>query len=244
MIPFTSKVSDIDSNPYLFQFNPGVDTEIEFITDFLTRKHKKINVVFAEIQNINSYDEGKIWAEKLQNELKRAGKFFSKIELSGTDSVDFASVFIKGEKNLVIYNTDKFPYINPSIKYLRSLNSEYNIVLFEQYSWRNQNKTMPLSIYISPFILKTDSNELKNFNGKFTQFFCKDISEDSPRYDLLGYDLSDYFISLLHLYASKFSNKLNSYNYSKGIQSQPKFERTSNGSGFINQQLYIGEDKK
>jgi LysM repeat protein len=244
LIPFTSKVSDIDSNPYLFQFNPGVDTEIEFITDFLTRKQKKINVIFAEIQNINSYDEGKIWADKLQNELTRAGKLFSKIEISSTDSVNFATVLKKGDKNLVIFNTDKFAYINPMIKYLRLQNSEYDIVLFEQYSWRNQSKTMPLSIYISPFIIKNDSNKLKDFNEKFTQFFSKDVSVDSPRYDLLGYDLSDYFISLLHLYAGKFPNKISSYNYSKGIQSQPQFERTSNGSGFINQRLYLGEDKK
>jgi hypothetical protein len=77
---------------------------------------------------------------------------------------------------------------------------------------------------------------------KFDQYFGKDLSNDSPRYDILGYDLSTYFIFLIHHYGSKFGNIINSNN-ERGIQSEPLFERYSHDSGFINQQVYLGEDK-
>jgi hypothetical protein len=32
-------------------------------------------------------------------------------------------------------------------------------------------------------------------------------------------------------------------NLEKSIQSEPLFERSSNNSGFINQRVYLGEDK-
>jgi hypothetical protein len=55
--------------------------------------------------------------------------------------------------------------------------------------------------------------------------------------------LSNYFISLIHRYGGKFSNKINSNNLIKGIQSEPLFERSSGNSGYINQRVYLGEDK-
>ncbi len=244
LIPFTSKVSDIDSNPYLFQFNPGSKAELEFTTDLLTGKLSKVHIIFAEIKGINSLDEGKIWVDTLQIELTKRRRLFSKMKISSNDSIDFGHVLKKETKNLVIFNTDKLTSINPYIGYLRSRINEFDIVLFEQYKWRNQSEIMPSGIYISPFILKTDSSEIKGFNEKFTQFFNKNVEVGLPRYDLLGYDLTDYFISIMNKYDGKFPNKVGSFNYSKGIQSQPKFERSTNNSGFTNQQLYFGEDKK
>ena len=47
----------------------------------------------------------------------------------------------------------------------------------------------------------------------------------------------------MHISGNKFNNKINSVNFEKGIQSDPLFERNSNNSGYINQRVYLGEDK-
>ena len=242
LIPFTSKVSDIDTNPYLFQFNPGTDTQLNFASELFTGKYKSMNIVFAEVPGVSSMDEGQMWAGDLRKELKKANKSFSTIELTTSDATDFGSVFKSGEKNLVIFNTDKYAYISPYLNPLRSSSSDYNVVLFEQYNWKNQTEKLPNGLYLSPFSTTINQNKLAEYNKEFMRFYGKTISKELPRYDLLGYDLSSYFISIFHKYGNKFTDKIGSFNYTDGLQSKPLFERISNGSGFVNQRIYLIED--
>jgi len=242
LIPFSSKVPEIDYNPYLFQFNPGTDAEIKFTLDVLTVKYKNANIVFAEIPGVSSFDEGKIRIDALKKELIKEHKSFSKIALTTSDYADFKTVLKKGVKNIILFNTDKYAYVSPFISRLRSNIETYDVILFEQYNWKNQTEKIPESIFVSPFQIKENSNKLTSYNDQFNLLFSKDVSIDSPRFDLLGYDLSTYFISLINRYGIKFIDKIGAYNYPNYLQSQPRFERTSNGSGFVNQQLYLGED--
>jgi LysM repeat protein len=243
LIPFTSKISDIDTNPFLFQFNPGIDADIKFMTEILTKIYKSIHIVFAEIPEISTADEGKARFDELQKELSKAQRQFSKIELSTSDNSDFKNLFKIGEKYLIVFNTDKYAYVGPFISPLRSLKNADDIILFEQYSWRNQNEKMPINFYSSPFNSTINSDRLNVFNTHFKQYFGKEITKETPRYDLLGYDLSNYFISLLNQFGNKFYNKIDTFNNPNWIQTQLQFNRISNGSGFVNQKLYLGEDK-
>jgi len=242
LIPFTSKVADIETNPYLFQFNPGSDTELEYTKELLASKYKNMHIVFANLVGVSESDEGKISADAIQQELTRERRTFSKINLSTTGDVNFASVLKKKDKNLIIFNTDKFTSISPYINSLISSSKNFDITLLEQFSWRNQTDKMPKCIYISPF--NSDYNEVSmdDFNAEFDQYYGKDTSDDSPRYDILGYDLANYFITFIQRYGSKFENKLSTTSIVTGIQSQPLFERSSKKSGFINQRVYSGED--
>jgi len=243
LIPFTGKVPDIDNNPYLFQFNPGSDTELSYLMDLLSGKYKNMHVVFAQIQGVSSSDEGKLRAEALRKELTKERKTFSTIELSGSTNAGFTSVLKKGQKNLVIFNTDKYATVSQYTSSLNSISANFDITVLEQYSWRNQTEKMPKSIYLSPFTENLNYELVNNFNQKFDQFYGKDLSNDSPRYDILGYDLTNYFVTLIQKSGSKFGKKISSTSSITGIQSQPLFERSSGNSGFINQRVYLGEDK-
>ena len=125
---------------------------------------------------------------------------------------------------------------------MRSSSSDYNVVLFEQYNWKNQTEKLPNGLYLSPFSTTINQNKLAEYNKEFMRFYGKTISKELPRYDLLGYDLSSYFISIFHKYGNKFTDKIGSFNYTDGLQSKPLFERISNGSGFVNQRIYLIED--
>jgi len=243
LIPFTSKVPDIDSNPYLFQFNPGQDSELDLITDLISGKYKNAHIVFAELQDISPLDDGRIRVEALQKKLTKEHKSFSNIDVTTSENFDFTKVLRKGEKNLIIFNSDKYSNVSPFLNSLTLKSTSYDIVLFKQYNWRNQSEKTPQSIFISPFITKFNPSLINDFNLEYDQYFGKDAAADSPRFDLLGYDLSKYFIALIRHNGGKFGNKINSNIPEKGIQSEPLFERSSTGSGFINQRVYLGEDK-
>lgn len=242
LIPFTSKVSDIESNPYLFQFNPGTQTELDFAVELFKSKYRNANIIFAEIPGVSSMDDGKIWATGLQKELRKADKIYSKLALTTSDAADFESVLKTDQKNLVIFNTDKFSYVSPFLNSLRNAATQYDLLLFEQYSWKNQAEKMPAGIYISPFIFNVNQDKLDDYNKTYINYFGKKSNKDLPHFDLLGYDLTNYFISVFQRYGSKFSDKIGSFNFKSGLLSQPRFERFSNGSGFVNQRLYLGED--
>ena len=243
LIPFTAKVPDIDDNPYLFQFNPGSDTELAYLIELLSGKYKGMHVVLASIQGVTPLDDGRMSLEILQKELIKARRDFSEVELSNPNTADFAGALNKGEQNLVIFNTDKFVNISPYLAQLHTYSANYDITLLEQYSWRNQIENTLKCIYISPFISSLNPESLTDFNQQFQQFYGKDASNESPRYEILGYDLSNYFISLIHRFGSKFGAKISSTTPNNCIQSQPLFERSSSNSGFINQRVYLGEDK-
>lgn len=242
LIPFTSKVPEIDNNSYLFQFNPGTDMELKFTIDLLKKKFNKANIIFAELPGISSSDEGRIKFEALQKTFIKERKQFSNISLTTSDEANFKSVLNKREKNIIIFNTDKYAYISPFINPINANSNNFDIVLFEPYNWKNQKDKLAKNIYISPFKDDIDSIKLNDFDEYFAQLFYTNATIDSPRFDLLGYDLSYYFISLINRYPTNLINKIELFDLSKNIQSMPRFERISNESGFVNKQLYLGED--
>jgi len=242
LIPFSAKVTDIDDNPYLFQFNPGSENELKFLSGIISEKYKKFHLVFAEIQGLNSSDEGKTRNEYIQNQLLRDKKQFSKLELTTPETTNFTPYLKKGITNLIIFNSDKFSNVSPYFNSLRSKSNEYDIVLFEQYNWRIQAEKLPKNVYISPFKPEFNLEQIVTFNALLDQYFGKEAPVESPRFDLLGYDLTSHFITLIQRYGSKFGTKIGLTHSISGIQSEPVFERNSNESGFINKQLYWGED--
>jgi hypothetical protein len=147
-----------------------------------------------------------------------------------------------GGKNLVIFNTDKYAYVSPFITPLQAASNDFNVVLYEQYSWRNQSDKLKQSMYISPFISDLNSSRLNDFDKEYYYYLGKKASTEPPRFDLLGYDLTTYFVALFQRYGNKFADKIGSFRFTNGIQSQPHFESISNGSGFINQRVYLGEN--
>ena len=217
---------------------------MNFATELFTGKYKNMNLIFADIPDISIFDDGKTWSEMLKTNLTVSKRTFSTIELTSLDFADFSSVLKKGSKNLIIFNTDKFAYITPFLGSLKNYTSSFDITLFEQYTWKDQPDNLSQSMYISPFISTFNQSGLAKFNKDFSASFNWNSSTETPRYDLLGYDITNYFVSLLNQYGNKFPVKMNSRVNSNYIQSQPRFERTSTKSGFVNQQLYLTEDNK
>ncbi len=243
LIPFTAKVPELEENPYLFQFNPGTESELVLSKEILTGKYKKANLIFAEILGISSNDEGRIWADVLKKELSKEERAFSTLKLITAEDANFNTVLKKDENNIVIFNSDNFDLIYPFMNTLLVAQKNHKIELFKQFRWRNQTKETPTGFYLTPFKTDINTNLLNNYNNIFSETFDKEVGNDSPRYDLLGYDLSNYFISFINQHATKFAEKINMFNFPKGIQSDLKFERKTTNSGFINQQLYLVEDK-
>jgi hypothetical protein len=86
-----------------------------------------------------------------------------------------------------------------------------------------------------------EQKRLNVFEREFSSFFDWKISLTSPRYDLLGYDLTAFFLRQLNDSKAASGEWKSTLSYPEGIQSQFQFERKSNASGYINQRIYVSE---
>jgi len=237
LIPFSSKVFDIISNPYLIQFNPNSNIETRYLSDLIKNEYKNDNIVFLEIDGVNNMDEGNEFVLSLQDELRKNKITFYNKMLFSELSIENSNILVADKKNILFFNSDKLSNVNPYLSAIKNQNSNNNIIVFEQNNWQIKSKNYK-GLQISPFKLNFNDTEYKKFIQQFSQIFKWEVTNTNPRYDVLGYDLTNYFINLIIRNGSDFSlNKLN-LPAAAGIQTQFKFERNSKYQGFVNNQLY------
>lgn len=242
IIPFSSKVPDLDLNPYLFQFNPSLNIEIEYLTNLLNNKYAADNIVLVDIASVSAGDNGNTFLNELKSSLRSKNRSFNVVESTNELNIQTAMTFEKGKKNIVFFNTDKYSGVFPYFSFLNSKSAEFEIVLYEQYSWKNQNQqTKFQSFSVAPFKPLLNDTDFTDYNALFEKYFNWKISTANPRYDVIGYDLGNYFIALLYELGPKFSENRKKLPLASGVQSFIKFERTALNSGFINKQLYQHE---
>jgi len=242
IIPFSSKVSDLNDNPYLLQFNPSRNIETDYLTNLLTQQYKNDNIVFIDLQNISDNDAGFECSSNLKELLKSKNRKFNVIDTIPNQSLQTTIAFDKEKTNIVIFNTDKFSSIFPYLSFLNANALDYNILLYEQYSWKNQNAQVRFkSFSIAPFKPLLNDVDFTNYTALFKNFFNWKITSTNPRYDVLGYDLGNYTIAMIYEFGPQFGWGKSKLPLASGIQSYFRFERLTPSGGFINKQLYQHE---
>lgn len=239
VIPFSSKVPDVVGNPYLFQFNPSINVETEYFSNLLTQKFKDDNIVFVDLAASSFSDGGYEFSQDIKNILIAKNQNFKVIEAANEQLIQSSTAFEPGKTNILIFNTDKFSGLFPYLSFLNAKAQEYNIVLYEQFSWKNQNAQVKFkSVSIAPFKPELNDSDFKKYNNLFSSTFNWKNSSNNPRYDVLGYDLGNYFIASIYEFGAQFNSGKTKLPLASGIQSFLKFERSSTTNGFINKQLY------
>jgi len=236
LIPFSPKVFDIDSNPFLFQFNPGTGTKINFVSNIIDKRYKYSNVIFVTLPEVNILDEGKIFANGLKSQLIRKNKSFTELDITDSENFNLISKLKENQENLIIFNTEKYSIAQSYINSVNKL-SDYKIIIYNELSWLNQEDNRTPYMVVSPFKADINKQKLKKYNDKFNQYYKWNVSSGSSRYDLLGYDLTTYFIAQIFYYGTNFTIDKTKLQEMSGIQSFLKFERLYKNSGFTNQQL-------
>lgn len=240
IIPFTSRVLDIETNPYLLQFNPGLVTEYNILKFLLKNQYKNHNLIMVEADNISYSDEGRALYEMLLTSLKVEKKPYQVVKLSA--ELDFSKVVKRSEKNLILFNTNRVNVVGPHFAALTALSAEGNVSVYQQFSWQTNELKNLKGFYTAPFKDKMNLVRVKNFETLYNRFFNESKSSTLPRFDLLGYDLISFTSLILNKNNNTdISEKLKQLTLFEGIQSQMKFERMRTQSGFVNQYLFFIE---
>lgn len=233
LIPFISEVEQINSNPYLLQFNPSNLIAADTLASYLAQHADSINCVLIEPSAEEKVPQS---IQTLHNALQAYNipRTTTTITAILTDSID--SALIPGKENIIIFNTEKYTNLKmlmPNL--LRARETHNNITLYSHYSWQNEKIILP-QLYTSAF--KCDYVVPEKYTELWQQYFTHELTSTLPRYDVLGYDLTYHLLHMLQATSTE-DTLLPMYQLQHiGIQSDINYTKTP-GGGYINRNIHI-----
>ncbi len=227
IIPFTSKVNDIDKNPYLFQFNPTDEAMADTLIQYTTTTYPDAQYILVKTQPKHSARTTLLWQLELKQRKIQYEQLSDSIVLNGL----LPEYLDKEKQNILFFDTERYKDIKPLMMHLQYLQEEYPIALFAHYAWQKEN--IPVShLYPSIFRPKQLINvPLSTYNLRFNHFFGHELMNEAPRYDLLGHDLTVWLLQYLN----------QSPVITRGLQSDIHFIQTTPQGGFENTAIQIIE---
>ncbi len=223
-IPFVPPLmkgdTTIMSNPYLFQINPSVQSEMIWQAKYLSQKNTD-NILFLYKPSYKNRGEIMKFKQLLTNHLNSQPALDSiKVtDMVINDSLNYnlSKVLLKDTLNYAIVYSSYEPEVINSMSQLHYHLREYPIQVFGQPSWQvfpniriNHFHDLETTVY-SPFFIDYNSPHVKRFveicrNRMKYEPFKTTSKGTGLNYTYLGYDLGMYFLTSSYYYGDDICN--------------------------------------
>ncbi len=208
LLPFSAE-EEIVQKPYVLQFNSMDKQQADSICSWIS--HREAHCAALEVRASDMSDYARVMRKQMQNH---------KITYSGmslrdlmNDSVDYA--LDREKENIILLHSDKYQHVRILMPHLEKLQQDgYRIRIISQYSWAKENITIP-QVYTSLF---TADKSRESYDAQWATYFNTTHASDTPRYDLLGYDLTNALVGWIQ--GSKEEH---------GLQSEIRWEQIGDG---------------
>ena len=221
IIPFSSEVSSLKDNPYLYFFNTTPQMEADTFLSYLNQRGELTNCVLIEDKEEDIPKDIRYLREQI--EVQSLPHTQTTLHNILVDSIYPA--LRENVENIVIFNTTKFANIQILLPHLISGKGDRRITLHSLYAWQKERIIIP-QVYTTLFTTD-DIPELAEYETKYTTYFGHKHASLIPRYDLLGYDITHQFLDAL-------SGK----KPTPGLQSDIRFQKIGEG-GYINTHIAL-----
>lgn len=232
LIPFSSSVNEVNSNPYILKFNPSSQIAANTLVNFLSKMRNEINCVLIEAKETDNIPKSISYIQKSIKQ-KQIPYTTTTIRHIYTDSIEEA--LIKDKENIIIFNTENYNNIHTLIPNLEQAGDSYNITLYSQFSWIEKDIELP-QIYTSVF--RDTPNVTEKYSTAYQEYFGHKLSSIHPRYDLLGYDLTAHLLHMLQQ-AEIGNGNLPTDATWNGTQANIQYKKLSTNGGYENQIIHI-----
>lgn len=233
MIPFLSRVKNIESHPFVLKFNPSEQIEADTLARYLAQRADSVNCVLVEAKAGEVIPSG---IKALHQAIKEHQVPTSSVSLKAilTDSIEGA--FLPEKENIVVFNTERYANLQTVMPHLLKACGNYRITLFSHYSWQSEKIILP-QLYTSVFTPQPTVSE--EYEWLFEQYFDHELSSYQPRYDLLGYDLTNQLLDMLILQKSSQDNTVMLQDVWTGTQANIHYQPTAPKGGYENHIVHI-----
>lgn len=260
VVPFTSKDSEVFTNPYLYQVNTPQSYLYAQVYKLFAEQFAEYNIVFVEI---NDGKDKTDYIKGLQQELDTRGIRHQTIPMpeiveetkgEGEEKEEIITVpgltnALDSTKHNIIIPTSgtntALTKLLPLIQLVvRTDETPYQVHLFGYPEWQKYYNDHLQAFYeldtyfYSSFYTNNLLPSSKNFHNKFHNMFNKEMHTTYPKYGMLGFDIGYYFLKGLKTYDSKLEENLSTYDIVP-VQTGFHFERVNNWGGFINKKVFF-----
>ena len=220
-IPFTNKVKGIESNPYLFQFNPDVKSEARALASYLEARKDSVNCVLVDAKEADiPYS-----IREFRQEVRNRGLSNTRISVHDILIDSIGKALKDSVENIIVFNSEKFSNLQLLLPHVMNGKAGKAVTLYSQYSWQKEKILLP-QIFTSVFATDLPA-DLTHYNTEYDLYFKNQPVSDMPRFDLLGYDITRQLIAWM-----------NGKEYF-GLQSDMLFEPVGTNGGYINTKVAV-----
>lgn len=219
LVPFTDRVPDIQTNPFLYQFNPTPLYEAKALADYVEANKSSVNCVFVESVDMS------VGLRAIQAEIKSRNIPYTKASMHQILADSLFMSLKDSVENILFFNTEKFSNVQIFLSHVVTGNAGHRVALYSRDSWQKEKILIP-QIYTSVFATEGEV-DLTHYDVIFSRYFKHEHASSYPRYDLLGYDLMRQLVAMLQ--GKEYF----------GLQSDIRFERVADEGGYINNHVQV-----
>ena len=213
ILPFSAD-DDLAQKPYLLQFNSTDRQQADSLRVWI--ENHDVNCVIVEVKEADMSAS----ARMIRKQIKDHHIPHMTVTLRDLMNDSIAYVMDPLRENLILLHSDKYQHVRILLPHIAKLQADgFRIRIVSQYSWLKENIDLP-QVCASMF---TAEGSREAYDAHWTTYFNTEHSSDSPRYDLLGYDLMRAMVAWLQ----------GEQDY-KGLQSDIRWMQDNNG-GFQNE---------
>ncbi len=227
LAPFTDRIDGIESNPYLFQFNPSSDTESRVMVEWLKERGNQVNCVLVEAKDADI----PAGIRQLRKDIMASGVPYTTTTIRAILQDSLGASLKDSVENILIFNTEKYANIQVLMPRVLQAKGGHQLTLLTRYSWAQENILLP-QVYTSLFV-NENSPERAAYEALYARYFGHEHSSESPRFDMLGYDMVQEMVAYLRHWSQGVGSEY------KGIQSHAVFERVNEEGGYVNTHITV-----
>lgn len=221
LAPFIDYMEGIETNPYLYLFNSSAEQEARVLGLWLEAHRDSVNCVLVEAKDADIPSSVRL----VHKEIKARQIPYTKTSIRQILDDSIQSALRDSVENILIFNTEKYSNVQVLIPRILNSKGSHAVTLRAQYSWTRENIALPL-LYTS--IFSTDQPTARDaYEMHYERYFGHEHVSTTPRYDLLGYDLTRTIAAIL---------KDTTYT---GLQSDIRFEQVNPEGGYINTNVHV-----
>ena len=189
LLPFSNDM-DLESHPYVMQFNSSDQQEADSLCNWLESHQEDVHIVLTEVKEADISSS----VRTLRKQMKARGISYTALPLHDLMNDSAAYALDPEKENLIVLHSDRYQQIRillPHIMTLRHVG--YRVRLVSRYAWQKEQIELP-QVYTSMF---TQNGDKEGYDALWEQTYKTQHTSEHPRYDLLGYDLMQALVQVV-----------------------------------------------
>jgi len=243
VFPFSSRVPEMDNNPYLFQTNTPHTYMFDRLAEYAAQRTKGSNIIFLK-SNVDDSDIRSQLIPRVKAKFQLMGIPFE--EVADDENLELLSKMLSDTKlNQIMPTPMNMQETNNLLTRLGAFhiaNPRFRMALIGYPDWMATSKGYQKYLYdlntviYSNFYADAQQKNVRNFQILFNQTYDENLLNMYPKYGMMGYDIAGYFIPRM---VFEKSEVLEAVPYLSPLQNDFKFGTRNPLSGASNQCFYI-----